>query len=68
LRKKWARILCTQDLPIEVYLKQKPNCWKYAGKFKVERWSEAVDEIRQHEIRAKRNDVVRVIYLRNIRV
>jgi hypothetical protein len=68
LREMWARILCTQDSPIEVFLKRMPNCWEYAGKFKVERWSEAVDEIRRHEARARRHDVVRVIYLQKIRL
>jgi hypothetical protein len=68
LREKWARILCTQNMPIEVYLKERPNCWEYVGKFEVERWSEAADEIRRHEARARRDDVVRVIYLRKIRI
>jgi hypothetical protein len=68
LREKWARILCTQNMPIEVYLKQRPNCWEYVGKFEVERWSEAADEIRRHGARARRDDVVRVIYLRKIRI
>jgi hypothetical protein len=64
LREKWARILCTQDSPIEVYLKRRPNCWEYAGKFEVERCSEKADEIRRHEALAQRDDVVMVIYLR----
>src|ERR1039458_4336927 len=57
LREKWARILCSQDLPIEVYLKRKPNCWEYSGEFEVERRSEAANEIRRHEAPARRDEI-----------
>ena len=67
LRKRWASILCEQGSSIQVYLKQRPNCWKYAGTFVVERWSEATQEIQRHELRSGRDDVVRVIYLREPR-
>ena len=67
LREKWARTLCEQTSSIEVYLKQKPNCWKHVGTFVVERWSEATQEIQRHEQRSGREDVVRVIYLREHR-
>ena len=66
LREKWAQILCSQDSPIKVYLKERPNCWKYVGQFKVERWSESAEEIHRHEKRANRDDVVRVIYLKKV--
>ena len=68
LREKWARILCKQALPIEVYLKRKPNCWEYAGKFAVDHSSEAAGDIRSHEVRARRDDVVMVIYLRKVHI
>lgn len=66
LREKWAQILCDQDhnVPITVYLKRGTNRWEYAGEFVVQGSSEATGEIRQHEEKAKRHDVVRVIFLR----
>jgi hypothetical protein len=68
LREKWARILCDQNrqIPFRVYLKRGTNRWEYAGDFVVESWSESVDEIRRHEAKSKRQDVVRVIYLKEI--
>ena len=67
LREKWAQILCDQDrnIPIDVYLKRGTNKWEYAGEFVVQASTEAVDDIRRHEKKAKRHDVVRVIYLKN---
>ena len=65
-RQRSAQVLCQQSSPIAVYLKRGTNRWEYAGRFVVERWSEAATEIRQHEKRAGRTDVVRVIYLREV--
>jgi hypothetical protein len=66
LRERWARILCEQNrkAPFEVYLKAGTNRWKYEGIFVVEDWSEAIKVIQEHEAKANRNDVFRVIKLR----
>jgi hypothetical protein len=66
LREKWAKMLCDQDhsIALEVYLKKGVNKWKYEGDFVVENWSEAKEEIQQHETRANRCDVFRIINLR----
>src|ERR1700733_9382019 len=68
LREKWAKILCDQNrqIPFRVYLKRDKNRWEYAGDFVVESWSESIDEIQRHEVKSKRQDIVRVIYLKNI--
>ena len=65
-RKASACVLCNQDTPIGVYLFRGTNRWEYAGEFFVERSSEALEEIRKHEARAKRTDVVRVIHLKEV--
>ena len=66
-REHSARVLCGQSSPVSVYLKRAVNRWEYSGKFVVERWSEMAVEIRKHEQRARRDDVVRVIYLKEHR-
>jgi hypothetical protein len=67
--RKWAEILCTQNGAIPVFVKQKPNKWKYTGNFKVEKFSTNVQEIKEQEKdsgRTGRNGISRIIYLREI--
>ena len=65
-RESSAQLLCEQKLPVAVYLKRATNRWEFSGDFVVDRWSESEAEIRKHEARAGRSDVVRVIYLRPV--
>jgi hypothetical protein len=64
-RERSARLLCEKGDPVAIYLKRGINRWEYVGEFSVERWSEDESEIREHERRAARDDVARVIYLRS---
>ena len=65
-RESSAQLFCEQNVPVSVYLKRGTNRWEYSGKFAVHRWSEAEAEIRKHETRTGRDDIVRVIYLREV--
>jgi hypothetical protein len=68
LRERWAQIICDQNhkLPFEVYVKRGRNQWEYSGKFVVQGFDDSPVEIRRHEqtTQPRRQDVVRVIYLR----
>lgn len=59
-----AKKLCKQTTPISVYIKRGIHKWEYCGEFVVERFTESEDEIRQHAQRSKRDDIVRIIYLK----
>ena len=63
-RESSAKILCEQSSPMGVYLKRGVNQWEYFGQFVVKHWSESDTEISIHSKRARRNDIVRVIYLK----
>jgi hypothetical protein len=62
--KRSSRMLCEQKEAVPVFIKRGVNNWEYVGDYKVDRWSESSAEITEHERRAGRNDVSRVIYMK----
>jgi len=62
-----ASLLCEQDDPIPVFIKQHTNAWKYIGNFGVERGSTEPKEIKTQEARSGRtgrDGVSRIIYMK----
>jgi len=59
-----ADLLCEQRDLIPVFIKQRTNEWELVGHYAVERCSQAAEEIVRHQTAAGRDDVTRVIYLR----
>ncbi len=66
--RKCGNLLCKQNEPIPVFIKEDENEWKYKGKYRVQRWSENPKEIKSQESQARRNDLTRIIYLKKINI
>ena len=59
-----AQKLCDQSSPISVYIKRGTHKWEYSGDFVVTHCTKSEEEIRHHAKRSNRDDIVRIIYLK----
>jgi len=46
--KREAKQFCTQNYPVPIFIKRRPNLWEYVGNYKVERFSTDPAEIAAH--------------------
>jgi len=59
-----SELFCRQSFPIPIFIFETGSDWIYQGDFQVENWTENTSEITLHNKRANRNDISRVIFLR----
>jgi hypothetical protein len=61
--KQVAEKLCSQHDPIPVFIKIKPNKWQYVGQYKVNRFSDDLEEIAEYFKNSGRKNISKIIRL-----
>jgi hypothetical protein len=58
-----AELLCNQSSPIPLFIKRDKNKWEYIGLYKVEHFSDSIEDIAYHKKISGRQNLTRIIFL-----
>lgn len=62
----WAEVFCRDRPIVPVFLKRGTNRWEYVGQFQPHRRSADRRDIASHQVKARRDDVSQVLWLKEV--